>query len=251
MTQNGNELLTDEKLSAFLDSELPEHEMKFIRDQLALNESLVIRLAELASVDAIVSATYHDIDEVPLPESIQKLVADNEHLAPAKNTVVDLSLWRRAKSAWQAHAPLATAAALVLGLTIGLFTQFFSEHSSNHWSQVVAALNENVSGQSTTLAAGYEVIPRVSFTNGDQQLCRQFVLLTPDNTQHSIACNDGDSWQLEATLFDEPIKAGSYQTASSQQPINSLVETMARGAFLNTEQEQEAIRSGWAQPLNH
>ncbi|ACV25450.1 anti-sigma factor family protein [Kangiella koreensis] len=251
MTQNVNELLTDEKLSAFLDSELPEHEMKLIRDQLADDEDLVIRLAELASVDAIVSATYHDIDEVPLPESIQKLVADNEHLSQANDTVVDLSLWRRAKSAWQAQAPLATAAALVLGLAIGLLTQVQDTHSTIYWPQITTALDDHVSGQSITLAEGYQLTARVSFMNSDQQLCRQFVLQTPENSQHSIACHDGNSWQLEATLFDEPIKAGSYQTASSQKPINSLVESMAAGTFLNAEQEQEAIDSGWAQPLNH
>lgn len=251
MTQNINELLTDEKLSAFLDSELPEHEMQLIRDQLADNETLAIRLAELASVDAIVSATYHDIDDVPLPESIQNLVSVNENVSQVNATVVDFSLWQRAKTAWQAHAPFATAAALVLGLTIGLFTQISGTHSTNHWPHVVTALNENVSGQPISLADGYQFIPRVSFINQDQQLCRQFVLQTPANTQHSIACHNGNSWQLAATLFDEPTKSGSYQTASSQQPINSLVETMAFGAFLNAEQEQEAIRSGWAHPLNH
>lgn len=251
MTQNIDQLLTDEKLSAFLDSELPEHEMKLIRDQLADDEDLVIRLAELACVDAIVSATYHDIDEVPLPESIQKLVSDNEHLLQANDTVVDLSLWRRAKSAWQAHAPLATAAALVLGLTIGLFTQLVGTNSSNYWPQITTALDDHVSGQSISLAEGYDLTARVSFMNSDQQLCRQFVLQTPENSQHSIACHDGNNWQLKATLIDEPLRAGSYQTASSQQPINSLVESMAAGAFLNADQEQEAIRSGWAHPLNH
>lgn len=251
MTQNIHELLTDEKLSAFLDSELPEKQMQLIRDQLADNEDLAIRLAELANVDVIVSTTYHDIDDVPLPESIRKLVTENEPVSQANNSVVDLSLWKRAKSAWQNHAPLATAAALLLGLTIGISMHFSGTGSSEQWSKIVSALNENVSGQSIAIAPGYEVMPRVSFNNANQQLCRQFVLQTPENTQHSIACHDGNSWQLEATLYDEPIEAGSYQTASSQQPINNLVESMAVGAFLNAEQEQQAIRSGWAQPLNH
>lgn len=251
MTQNINELLTDEILSAFLDSELPEHEMQLIRDHIADNEALAIRLAELASVDAIISETYHDIDEVPLPESVRKMVSEYDNSSQSHETVVDINLWRRVKTAWQSHTPLATAAALALGLTIGLFTQFAGTNSSNHWSQIVTALDRNMSGQSVMLDEGYELTPRVSFINQNQHLCRQFVLQTPDNTQNSIACHDGNSWQLQATLYDEPIKAGSYQTASSQQPINSLVESMASGAFLNAEQEQKAIDSGWAQPLNH
>jgi len=251
MTQNIKVLLTDEKLSAFLDSELPDHEMKLIRDQLTEDENLVIRLAELASVDAIVSATFHDIDDVPLPDSIQNLVSNNEQASQASSTVVDLNLWKRTKSAWQAHAPLATAAAMVLGLAIGLLTQVQDRHSFNYWPQIATALDDHVSGQSITLSEGYELTARVSFMSQDQQLCRQFLLRTPENSQHSIACHNGNNWQLEATLFDEPLSAGSYQTASSQHPINSLVESMATGSFLNAEQEQEAIRSGWAQPLNH
>ena len=254
--------ISDDKLSAFLDAELPDHEMQWIRDQIADNEELAMRIAELASVDAIVSSTYHEIDEVPLPDSIQELVAASQSTSsdPANTgKVVPLSLWQRAQSVWQAHAPLATAAALVLGLMIGVSSSYLNTDSSrfatnytvHQWPQVKTILNDKPSGEAVTLTQGYTLMPRVSFINGQQQLCRQFVVNTPINSQHNIACHDGQQWQLEATLYDEPIETGNYQTASSQQPINSLVDSMAVGAFLNPEQEQEAIRSGWAQSSNH
>lgn len=241
---------SDEQLSAFLDSELPESEMEAIRNQLAIDDDLTNRIAQLASVDAIVSSTYHAIDEKPLPDSINQLL-NSADTQTDKHKVVPISLWQRTKAAWQEHAPLATAAALLVGLTVGLTTQFSDSDESNQWSDIVSVLNQEISGQPITLVEGYQLVPRVSFVNTQNQWCRQFVLHTPKDTQHSIACHDSDGWQLEATLFDEPVRAGSYHTASSQAPINSLVDSMASGDFLTPEQEQDVIRSGWAQPSNH
>lgn len=239
---------SDEQLSAFLDSELPESEMEAIRDQLAVDDILTNRIAQLASVDAIVSSTYHAIDEKPLPDSVLKLLdsIDSQKPTPAAS-VTPLSAWQRIKSGLNNHAPLATAAALVIGLTIGLMSRINDVQDSDYWSTIAASLDNNISGTPITLAEGYTLLPRVSFSNANEQFCRQFVLNTPNNSQHSIACRSSDGWQLAATIYDKPIEAGSYQTASSDSAINKLVDTMAVGTFLNTEQEQKAIRSGWAQ----
>ncbi|MHC9511945.1 hypothetical protein [Kangiella sp. M94] len=247
-----NEIVSDEKLSAFLDSELPEKEMAMIRDLMAADKTLVNRIAELASVDAIVSSTYHQIDEVPLPQSIQQLLdgsaaRQSAEARPKTSTnVVNFPLWQRIKSGWQNHAPLATAAALIIGLSIGLTSRMADFNNPTQWATIASALDQEISGQPITLAEGYTLLPRVSFTNANEQFCRQFVLNTPANSQHSIACHDSTGWQLTATLFEEPIQANSYQTASANQPINKLVESMAVGSFLDKEQEQQAIRSGWA-----
>ncbi len=238
--------VSDEKLSAFLDSELPEKEMAIIRDLLVADETLVERIADMASVDAIVSSTYHQIDEVPLPQSIQQMLDNAETHSKSSTNVVRFPLWQRVKSGWHNHAPLATAAALIIGLTIGLTSRIADFDNPEQWATIASALDQEISGQPITLAEGYTLLPRVSFTNANEQLCRQFVLNTPNNSQHSIACHDSNGWQLTATLYDEPIQASSYQAASANQPINKLVESMAVGNFLDTEQEQQAIRSGWA-----
>lgn len=241
-----NEIVSDEKLSAFLDSELPEKEMAMIRDRMAADDTLAERIAELASVDAIVSSTYHQIDEVPLPQSIQQLLDKAAPRSKSSTNVVHFPLWQRIKSGWQNHAPVATAAALIIGLSIGLTSRMADFESPAQWATIASALDQEISGQPITLAEGYILLPRVSFTNANEQFCRQFVLNTPANSQHSIACHDSTGWQLTATLFGEPIQANSYQTASANQPINELVESMAVGSFLDKEQEQQAIRSGWA-----
>lgn len=241
-----NETVSDEKLSAFLDSELPEQEMAMIRDLLAADETIVGRIADMASVDAIVSSTYHQIDDVPLPQPVQQLLDSADTGSEVSTNVIRFPLWQRIKSGWHNHAPLATAAALIIGLSIGLTSRIADFDNPDQWAMIASALDQEISGQPITLAEGYILLPRVSFTNADEQFCRQFVLNTPNNSQHSIACHDSNGWQLNATLFDEPIQASSYQTASTNQPINNLVESMAVGTFLNAEQEQQAIRSGWA-----
>lgn len=240
------ETVSDERLSAFLDSELPDKEMLMIRDLLASDETLAERIADMASVDAIVSSTYHQIDKVPLPQSIQQLLDSADTGSKASTNVLRFPVWQRMKSGWQNHAPLATAAALIIGLSIGLTSRMADFDNPAKWATIASALDQEVSGQPITLAQDYTLLPRVSFTNANEQFCRQFVLNTPNNSQHSIACHDSNGWQLTATLFNEPIQASSYQTASTNHPINSLVESMAVGTFLDTEQEQQAIRSGWA-----
>lgn len=240
------ESISDQQLSAFFDSELPEKEMAIIRDLLAVDETLLHRIAELASVDAIVSSTYHQIDEVPLPQSIQQLLDSADTDSKVPTNVARFPLWQRIKSGWHNHAPLATAAALIIGLSIGLTSRIADFDNPDQWATIASALDQEISGQPITLAEGYTLLPRISFTNANEQFCRQFVLNTPNNSQHSIACHDSNGWQLTATLFDEPIQSNSYQTASANQPINKLVESMAIGSFLDTDQEQQAIRSGWA-----
>lgn len=62
--------ITDETLSAFLDSELSPSEMEAVRERLATDPSLTDRLAELADVDSELKSHYGDIDDRPFPESV-------------------------------------------------------------------------------------------------------------------------------------------------------------------------------------
>ncbi|MDP5039797.1 MAG: hypothetical protein NWQ26_02875, partial [Paraglaciecola sp.] len=69
-------IISDQQLSAFLDSELPEDEMQLIREQLLIDDELATRLADLAQVDEWVSAHACEIDRHPVPEKITALLQD-------------------------------------------------------------------------------------------------------------------------------------------------------------------------------
>lgn len=250
-----DEHISDEKLSAFLDSELPEKEMEMIRELLATDETLVNRIAEMASVDAIVSSTYHQIDEEPLPHSIQQLLDSADHSpsgiaasvsAKSTSNVTSFPLWRRFGQAIQQHASYATAAALVIGMGVGYSLLGINSQGNPDWDAVAQVLNHTPSGDSITLNEQFIVTPRVSFTNTEGQFCRQFVMVDSSQQHNNIACHTPQGWQLHATVYTTPQADSSYQTATSDQTINAMVDAMANGPFLNREQEQEAITHDWS-----
>ena len=78
--------INDETLSAFLDSELSEHEMEQVRKALETDDELVMRLAELSEVDMLVKEHATSIDDAPLSDSLAKTVAKLD-IATTKNTL--------------------------------------------------------------------------------------------------------------------------------------------------------------------
>ena len=77
--------INDETLSAFLDSELSEHEMEQVRKALETDDELIMRLAELSEVDMRVKEHATSIDDAPLSDSLAKTVAKLD-TATTKNT---------------------------------------------------------------------------------------------------------------------------------------------------------------------
>jgi len=62
--------ISDEMLSAFLDSALPEQQMEQIRQQLMHDEQLTERMADLAMIDTMVLQHYQQINQQPMPAAV-------------------------------------------------------------------------------------------------------------------------------------------------------------------------------------
>lgn len=234
--------IDDEKLSAFLDAELPEVEMESIRAEMAENEELSLRLAELASADRMVAAHYSAIDSRPLPRSLQDMLAEDE---TAK--VIHLPLWRRANQRLQSqlreHAAMAAGIALSVGLAMG------------HWlpggqgpeRALAQALDTTPSGAGVELANGDQLSPRLSFINRSGEYCRQFQLQSASGASENIACrNDNGSWGLAASIKLDAVQApGSYQPASGGRLLDSALDQMMTGDALDRQAEDQAIAREW------
>ena len=244
-------IISDEKLSAFLDAELPESDMQTIREALATDDSLSDRLAELALVDTVVATAYKTIDEQPLPESITALlqqepksgvaiaaqpIADNK----ATTNIVSLAVWRR----FSGQAPTAIAASIALVFGIGL-GHLLPGAEQDSWQQISAALDNSPSGVEQQLS-GARLKPRLSYVNQTGAYCRQFQLVRGQRTEQSIACREQNGWQLQATILETKSNSSrEYQTASGHSAIDSILDqTLAKGPF-DQEQEAAAIKSGW------
>ncbi|HAA99609.1 MAG TPA: anti-sigma factor, partial [Alteromonas macleodii] len=76
-------ILTDEKLSAFLDGELDTAEMDLVREAIAHDVTVSDRLAALAEVDRVVKVAAEKATAVALPKEIVALLSDEKPLSQA------------------------------------------------------------------------------------------------------------------------------------------------------------------------
>jgi hypothetical protein len=232
--------ISNEQLCAFLDAELPEAEMQAIRDLLATDDSLAIRLAELAQVDEWVVQHASQIDKQPVPQAIQQLLN-------SENNVVQLSTWRKVQQKFSQHAALAAGVALCFGLVVGQSVDTDAVLPEAQLSGALAkALDTATSGEAVQLSAGV-MTPRLSFVNQEGQYCRQFSVQSQALQNDSIACHSAKGWQVAATTYSHnTAQVGDYQTASHNALLDSVIDQLIAGAALNRQQETQAISQAWS-----
>ncbi|PUA28008.1 MAG: hypothetical protein B0W54_16035 [Cellvibrio sp. 79] len=235
--------ISDEQLSAFLDAELPEAEMEWVRQQLVDDENLANRLAELAMVDDQVARHYAQIDERPLPVAITRLLATEPN--QASNNIIPFPLWKRVQRGLQQHAAIAACTLLVIGFGMVQLLPG-TNNNKNNWSAVAQVLEKNASGDEQHLDDGSRVKPRLTFINNNGNYCRQFQLIERDKSSENIACRNNNYWELVISEQQETLADGDYQTASGGSLLdNALDEMMSRDAF-DAAAEQQAINSRWS-----
>ncbi len=233
-------IITNEQLSAFLDAELPEAEMELIREQLIEDEDLANRMADLAMVDQVVAMSYTTIDGRPLPDSINKLLAED---SPKTAQVIAFPVLKKIQQKIQQHAAIAASVALVIGFGI---SQSLHTNTADDWQAVARILDSTPSGVEKLSATGAQVKPRLTFTNKAGDYCRQFVMSDKNSMSENIACRKDNKWQLAATLIlDKAPEAGTYQTASGGSLLDATVEQMASGDFFDGQAESAAIEQHW------
>ena len=266
-------ILTDEKLSAFLDGELNTAEMDTVREAIAQDASISDRLAALAEVDRVVKVAAEKATAVALPKEIVALLNDEKPLSqesevqasgvslvsesssnqsfaenvkpfPKKVDVTNSGLGGQTK--WK--GPFAIAASVAVLASLVFFNQQGTETvQPSHWANVSSVLDENLSGETTSFVSGVKVTPQLSFLNTEFNYCRQAEVASQDELSVMIACKDKQgTWLLAARKLDEVGEmAGDYQTATSAKSLEDELDKMMASAPLNREQEKSAIEATW------
>lgn len=229
--------ISDERLSAFLDAELPEAEMEAIRQALADNEALAERFAELAMVDELVALSSAKIDTQPMPAPVTQLLHSSEPDAK----VIAFPLARRARQLVQNN--LAIAASVMLVMAVGAF-QLLAPRQ-DHWQAVAQLLETGRSGQQLAASDGSRLNARLSFTDQQGDYCRQFQLRDRTGVSEQIACRRQGQWQPVASVPVKPSAPGSYQTASGESPLDEQLDQMINGDPLDAAAEAAAIAKRW------
>lgn len=271
-------ILTDEKLSAFLDGELDTAEMDLVREAIAHDVTVSDRLAALAEVDRVVKVAAEKATAVALPKEIVALLSDEIPLSQASGVQAsDPSLAsvsaanqssvnqssaenvkpfpKKANSTnsaphkqtkWKGPFAIAASVAVLAGLVF--FNQQGAETTQpSHWARVSSVLDSNLTGEATTFDSGVTVTPQLSFVNTEFNYCRQAEVASKDELNVMIACKDKQgAWQLAASKLDElGENTGQYQTATSAKVMEEELDKMMASAPLNREQEKNAIEATW------
>jgi len=255
--------VSDEKLSAFLDAELPENEMEFIREQISEDETLANRLAELAMVDAQIAQHYSTIDARPLPDAIAKLLAAAPEIATpdvatpdvetpdvetnVSATIIPFPLWKKVQRGLQQHAAVAACTALVLGFGLAQLLPGNQDPSMGDWNAIAAALNATASGTEYTLADDKRIKPRLTFVNKQGHFCRQFRVSDLQSSSETIACRIGENWEPSVTIYKQGISPeGDYQTATNDAAVfDQALDNMMHGDAFDAQTESTIIQRGW------
>jgi hypothetical protein len=239
--------INDDMLSGFLDAELPLEDMERVRLALETDDNLVMRMAELAQVDQWVLEHAQQIDQTEVSHKMVTLAQQLDGMVNTSktlNNVVHISAWKK----WTADikAPYAMAAGIALVASITMLNLSQQASIPNFSNNIAAVLDTELSGETSYLADGRTIKVQLSFANQQKQLCRQYQVTNVDRRTTNIACKQTSGWQLETQHAEQgETITGDYQTASRNQQLEAVIDTMISGSAFDRDQEQQAINYKW------
>ncbi|HDZ55585.1 MAG TPA: hypothetical protein ENI17_05325 [Pseudomonas xinjiangensis] len=236
--------INDEILSAFLDNELTSMQMDHVRQRLAEDESLALRLSEMAMVDQRVSQHYDAINHLPVPDRILALL-EEPGTSAAKGRVLAFPARPRLMQALQQHAAAVAGVCLLAGFVLAQLLPSAGENSQ--WNAIADVLDSKGSGQRWPAANGQELQPRLTFANHAGQYCRQYQLSGPAGSSENIACRTDQGWVLQAMVPTQSVReGGSYRTASGGSVLDPALDLMIAQSPVSLDQEAELIDKSWS-----
>jgi hypothetical protein len=227
--------INDQTLSAFLDNELPAAEMEAVRNAIAGDEQLAIRLAELCEVDLVVKQHAEQIDAIPLSDELSQTLEKHNNA-----NIVSLSKWQQFKRAGRKH--MAIAASIAVLFTVGIAS--LSQQQGLE-QPIAEALEEQLSGDNTRIDLASTLTAELSFVNKNGDYCRQFTLYSHQTQQTHIACKHQGSWQLSVSGNQQVIISQDYSLASKVPALDSFIDEHIQGQPLDRTAEQQARNQQW------
>ena len=253
--------ITDEKLSAFLDGELPESEAAEIEQSLGEDEGLVQRLEQLSRVDDLLRGAVDALEQEARPAT-ESLAAPG--FLPA-NEVVSTTASAPTQAAndnpwWR--LPFAASVALAVGLMAGgsLFGPGPSEPEGVQLASYTADdglgsfLETAASGEQRAIGASQAEL-RLTFLGSQGQPCREFAVTSGTSTTQAVACRgSSQSWTVELAAKSSAAEApggadpSGYQTASAgDEGFGEAVNAMMGSDAFSADEEAKLIKNGWSQ----
>lgn len=264
--------LTDEKLSAYLDGELPSEEMDRITDEIATDHMLAARLETLRASDAWLSHQFAAADEKPIRADTLDLIKQfdskqtgTQEEAGKNGNVVTLkpnSRWASVTEHLSWGHAVAASVALFIGVGAGWQLGDTGRSGSDFATLQTAGLIlptsplydvlettpslETVSLDRETASA----TALMSFESTDGGYCRELQVSTASSHSRSIACRTGLNWLVKATIASSgpaPASGSDFVPASSAENalIDQSILSLMKNDALSSEDESRLISRGW------
>ena len=240
---------SDELLMAYADGELDLVARAEIETAMA-NDPAVARMIERhRAMRANVQAAYGSVLDEPVPDRLTSLVA-----APVAAPVVEISARRAAAPApaaasrrWQLPQWSAMAAAVALGLFVGIFMMRspeapYVEAQAGLFAR--AELARALNGQLASDPGTGPVRIDTSFRNQAGGYCRTF-RLQQEAPLAGLACRTGEEWKIQvlaAALSEDGELRGA---ASMPMAVLQAMDGLIAGEPLDAPSEIAARDAGW------
>lgn len=248
MTDHHDPDSLDEQLSALLDGELDPGTAAELQRRLAEDPALARRYDELKGADAAFREALSELDEQPLPESVSRLIRENDGAA-ARGGVLPLRQRAQPARRWVPVA-LAASIALVVGFVAARLLPAPQLPSADTMvtgavaprSPLHEVLETQPSGATTTLADGTRAAPVQTFRTADGTVCRELQLSAAAGSRHAVACRSAGAWQIRLAEFRQATEG--YTTASAAgSMVSQAVREWKAGESLPPDAESKLLES--------
>ena len=243
---------TPEKLSAFIDGELPAAEMREIEALLTQRPDLAAAVERQSTLRRRLANAFAPVMDEAIPQVLHVAVMSS----PASLRFRATASLRAIGSSFAGHSVILRiaipTAALACGLLIGVAIQRTApvpfQASSNGQmiarGQLADALTNQLASAGTP-ATGPRI--GVSFRNRNGRDCRTFLMPGRSTSTAGVACREGREWVVAALAAAPGETQGSYRQAGSTMPsvIRGAVSSMIAGEPFGAEAENAARKRGW------
>jgi hypothetical protein len=230
-------MITEEKLMAYVDGEIPAGEREAVEAAIAGDDRLKKALAGEKRLRRALAELYGPALEEELPESLTRLLGPHENrVVPLKKPSVTSPVW-----GWGSLA--AMAASLVLGVFLGFGLDRVPSEEDEAGLRVEGQLATALQTQlASTQSPAAPIQVGISFIGPDGQPCRTF----ESSEAAGLACRSGENWQLRLLAPGGNSRRSEYQQAGSASSlVMSSAQELIVGEPMNARQERQARDAGW------
>jgi hypothetical protein len=247
--------ISDDLLLAYIDGELSREDRARVDAAVATDPEVAQRLRRHQAIGSRIHGAFAGVAEEPAPEALVRMIK------PAAAVVsLQAARARKAEAApkpgpkaapKRALPPIdarwgAIAAALVVGLGVGLFAPRpqtgLIDAKMRAAGPLEVALNGKLASQPAT--AGDVVRIGLTVRDGEGRWCRTF---TSKDGLAGVGCRQGEEWAVRMAQTGAPFETSDFRRAASETPpaVLTAVEGLIAGEPVDAAAEKTARAAGW------